>query len=84
METLTTMALTFLHTVESKGSNIAIKFESPTPETSSFMVTFLTAPHIRPFTMVFDEDRWRLPAEVPHEVREIEQVLLDAAGKFQR
>jgi len=78
------MALTFLHAVESKGSNIAIKFESPTPVTSCFMVTFLTAPHIRPFTMIFENNRWRLPEELPLEVREMEQELLAAARKFQR
>jgi len=78
------MALTFLYAIETDGSNIALKFESPTRQTSEFMVTFLTAPHVKPFTMVRDQDRWQLPEELPEEVKALERELLEAAKKFQR
>lgn len=79
-----TMALTFLYAIETEGSNIALKFESPTIKTSEFMVTFLTAPHVKPFTMVREEDRWKLPEELPEEVKVLERELLEAVKKFQR
>jgi len=78
------MALTFLYAIEAEGSNIALKFESPNRQTSEFMVTFLTAPHVEPFTIVREEDRWKLPDELPSEVKALEQELLEAARKFQR
>lgn len=78
------MAHTFLYTIETEGINAALKFESPTKATSEFMVTFLTAPHIKPFTMMLEGDIWRLPGQIPEEVRALEQELLAAARKFQR
>jgi hypothetical protein len=78
------MAHTFLYTIETEGINAALKFESRTKSTSEFMVTFLTAPHIEPFTMVLRDERWVLPGLLPEEVRVLEQELLHAARKFQR
>jgi hypothetical protein len=78
------MALTFLYAIENGHNHVALKFESPTHQTSEFMVTFLTAPHVAPFTMVLEENRWRLPEEIPGEVKAIEKELLEAARKFQR
>lgn len=80
----TTMALTFLYAIEAEGSSVALKFESASPVTSEFMVTFLTAPHVAPFTIVRDNDRWKLPEHLPVEVKALEKELLEAAGKFAR
>jgi hypothetical protein len=79
-----TMAHTFLYTIETPQSNIAVKFASPTKVTSEFLVTFLTAPHIEPFTMMFENEKWQFPEQMPAEVRALEEELLKAARKFQR
>jgi hypothetical protein len=78
------MAHTFLYTIETEGINAALKFESRTKATSEFMVTFLTAPHIEPFTMMLEGETWTLPGHIPEEVKVLEQELLHAARKFQR
>jgi hypothetical protein len=78
------MAHTFLYTIETPQSNIAVKFASPTKVTSEFLVTFLTAPHIEPFTMMLQNEKWQLPEQMPAEVRALEEELLKAARKFQR
>ncbi len=78
------MALTFLYAIETEGEQLTFKFESPTRKTLEFMVTFLTAPHVQPFTMVRQADRWKLPEQVPTEIKALEAELLEAAGKFQR
>lgn len=78
------MALTFLYSIESQGNNVAVKFESPSTVTSQFMVTFLTAPHVEPFIMTLENDRWKLPERIPQEVSVVASELLEAAKKFQR
>ena len=78
------MALTFLYSIENQGNNVAVKFESPSKVTSQFMVTFLTAPHVEPFVMTFENDNWCLPESVPQEVSIVANELLEAAKKFQR
>jgi hypothetical protein len=78
------MAHTFLYTIETEEGNAAIKFQSSTKTISKFMVTFLTAPHIKPFTMVLEGSRWKIACQVPEEVKAVEQELLNAATKFQR
>jgi len=78
------MSRTFLYAIDAGDTQIALKFESSTPKTFEFMVTFLTAPHVDPFTMVLDKDKWQLPDELPHEVKALETELLAAAKKFQR
>jgi hypothetical protein len=78
------MAHTFLYTIETESINAAVKFQSRTKTISEFMVTFLTAPHIKPFTMVLENSKWKIACQVPDEVRAVEHELLDAARKFQR
>ena len=78
------MAHTFLYTIETEEGNAAIKFQARTKTISEFMVTFLTAPHIKPFTMVLDGSKWKIACQVPDEVKAVEQELLQAAVKFQR
>ena len=78
------MAHTFLYTIETGETSAALKFESRTKATSEFMVTFLTAPHIQPFTMMLEGETWKLPVHLPKEVKALEQELLRAARKFQR
>jgi hypothetical protein len=78
------MTHTFLYTIETETGNAALKFQARTEVISEFMVTFLTAPHIKPFTMVLEGGHWKIASHVPDEVKALEQELLNAATRFQR
>ena len=78
------IAHTFIYTIEKQGKTDAVKFESKTQTTTEFMVSFLTAPDVPPFTMQLEDDKWSLVAALPEAYKEMEDELLEAAKKFQR